>query len=273
MFGDRRYFRELLAGSEEGVASNILADRLRRLVNAGLLTREDAGPGRRAGQLLAVPGVVLAVGGRVAGGVGGLDAPEVHPHAVVGRVVRDGDGVLPVVARQVVVLGPGGHRVEGLQVEEPEPVLHRLLRRRPEGLAGEVAGDRVVAVVEVDRDRRFQLGLLVLLDPDGHGLLVGRVVRRPGGEPQRVLLVGARAPLGVDRRLEGLLLGGVGERQAPGRAGGGEPAGQVHHQPGGALGLEVDSDRERHVLRGAPRAPPCHLKETKGIGFPSGGQI
>ena len=48
MFGERRYFRELLAGSEEGIASNILADRLKRLVSAGLLTREDAGPGRRA---------------------------------------------------------------------------------------------------------------------------------------------------------------------------------------------------------------------------------
>ncbi len=48
MFGNRRYFRQLLAGSEEGIASNILADRLKRLVNAGLLTREDAGPGRRA---------------------------------------------------------------------------------------------------------------------------------------------------------------------------------------------------------------------------------
>jgi len=48
MFGNRRYFRELLAGSEERIASNILADRLKRLANAGLLTREDAGPGRRA---------------------------------------------------------------------------------------------------------------------------------------------------------------------------------------------------------------------------------
>ncbi len=43
MFGNRRYFRELLAGSEEGIASNILADRLKRLFNAGLLTHEDAG--------------------------------------------------------------------------------------------------------------------------------------------------------------------------------------------------------------------------------------
>jgi DNA-binding HxlR family transcriptional regulator len=39
MFGDRHYFRELLSGSEEGIASNILADRLRRLVANGLLQR------------------------------------------------------------------------------------------------------------------------------------------------------------------------------------------------------------------------------------------
>jgi len=39
MFGGRRSYGELLAQSEEGVASNILADRLRRLTAAGLLTR------------------------------------------------------------------------------------------------------------------------------------------------------------------------------------------------------------------------------------------
>jgi DNA-binding HxlR family transcriptional regulator len=48
IFGNRRRFRELLAGSEEGIASNILADRLKRLVGAGLLTREDTRPGQRA---------------------------------------------------------------------------------------------------------------------------------------------------------------------------------------------------------------------------------
>jgi len=48
MFGDRRYFRELLAGSEEGIASNILANRLKRLVGAGLLTRAAVRPGQRA---------------------------------------------------------------------------------------------------------------------------------------------------------------------------------------------------------------------------------
>lgn len=41
MFGNRRHFRELLQKSDEGIASNILADRLKRLVERGLLTRED----------------------------------------------------------------------------------------------------------------------------------------------------------------------------------------------------------------------------------------
>ncbi len=48
MFGSRRHFRELLAGSEEGIASNILADRLKRLVAGGLLTRDGAGRGCKA---------------------------------------------------------------------------------------------------------------------------------------------------------------------------------------------------------------------------------
>ena len=41
MFGDRRYYRELLTQSEEGIASNILADRLRRLTDAGFITKDD----------------------------------------------------------------------------------------------------------------------------------------------------------------------------------------------------------------------------------------
>jgi DNA-binding HxlR family transcriptional regulator len=41
MFGNRRHFRELQARSEEGIASNILASRLKRLVETGLVTRAD----------------------------------------------------------------------------------------------------------------------------------------------------------------------------------------------------------------------------------------
>lgn len=47
MFGNRRHFRQLQNGSEEGIASNILADRLKRLVRDGLLTRDDARPGQK----------------------------------------------------------------------------------------------------------------------------------------------------------------------------------------------------------------------------------
>lgn len=41
MFGNRRHFRELLSRSEEKIASNILADRLKRLEKAGLVSRRD----------------------------------------------------------------------------------------------------------------------------------------------------------------------------------------------------------------------------------------
>ena len=41
MFGNRRHFRELLTRSEEGISSNILADRLRTLTEQGIITRSD----------------------------------------------------------------------------------------------------------------------------------------------------------------------------------------------------------------------------------------
>ncbi len=41
MFGNRRHFRELLSHSEEGIASNILAARLKRLVALGMISRTD----------------------------------------------------------------------------------------------------------------------------------------------------------------------------------------------------------------------------------------
>jgi len=41
MFGNRRHYGELLRLSDEGIASNILASRLARLVQSGLLSRTD----------------------------------------------------------------------------------------------------------------------------------------------------------------------------------------------------------------------------------------
>jgi DNA-binding HxlR family transcriptional regulator len=56
-FGNRRYFRELLQGSEEGIASNILSSRLKRLVAAGLLARQEATRGHRAAYSLTEAGI------------------------------------------------------------------------------------------------------------------------------------------------------------------------------------------------------------------------
>jgi len=39
IFGGRRHFRDLLGHSVEGIASNILADRLKRLLDLGMLTK------------------------------------------------------------------------------------------------------------------------------------------------------------------------------------------------------------------------------------------
>lgn len=67
IFSDRRHFRALLTNSPERIASNILADRLVRLVDAGLLTRGTAARGQRARYSLTEAGihtvpVLLALG-------------------------------------------------------------------------------------------------------------------------------------------------------------------------------------------------------------------
>ena len=41
IFGNRRHFRELLTNSEEKIASTILSDRLKTLVEEGILTKAD----------------------------------------------------------------------------------------------------------------------------------------------------------------------------------------------------------------------------------------
>jgi DNA-binding HxlR family transcriptional regulator len=41
IFGNRRHFRELLDHSEEGIASNMLADRLKTMLEQGIVTKAD----------------------------------------------------------------------------------------------------------------------------------------------------------------------------------------------------------------------------------------
>jgi DNA-binding HxlR family transcriptional regulator len=60
MFGDRRTFSEFLAGGE-GIASNILADRLRRLEAAGIIEKQpDPTDARRFVHRLTDKGLDLA---------------------------------------------------------------------------------------------------------------------------------------------------------------------------------------------------------------------
>ena len=78
VFGNRRHFRELLAGNDEGIASNILADRLRRLVAEGLLTRGEAARGQRVTYSLTEAGI-LTVPVMVSLGTWGMDHRETTP--------------------------------------------------------------------------------------------------------------------------------------------------------------------------------------------------
>ena len=83
MVSDRRHFRALLTGSVEGIASNILADRLVKLVDAGILVRGTAARGQRARYSLTEAGVHTL--------------PVVAALGSWGREWREGDFVLPSV--------------------------------------------------------------------------------------------------------------------------------------------------------------------------------
>ncbi len=87
VFGDRRHFREPLTQNEEGIASNILADRLRRLVAEGLLTRGRRSPRARVTYTLTEAGIQTApvmvaprlVGDEPPGDEPRADDPRAHP--------------------------------------------------------------------------------------------------------------------------------------------------------------------------------------------------
>jgi len=60
MFGNRRYFRELLTHSEEGIASNVLADRLKRLLDIGIVSKSgDPSHKQKARYSLTEMGIAL----------------------------------------------------------------------------------------------------------------------------------------------------------------------------------------------------------------------
>lgn len=94
IFGNRRYFRELLGRSIEGIASNVLAARLRDLVAAGLLVRDEAVRGQRARYSLTEVGI-QTVPVLVALGTWGLAHRATSPElAARQRVLEEGGSAL-----------------------------------------------------------------------------------------------------------------------------------------------------------------------------------
>jgi DNA-binding HxlR family transcriptional regulator len=90
MFGNRRHFRVLQERSEEAIASNILANRLRRLVADGLLTRAQAGRSQRAEYCLTEAAIQLVPVMAVLGHWGRTPPPHNATATSTGRAVADG---------------------------------------------------------------------------------------------------------------------------------------------------------------------------------------
>ena len=91
MFGDRHYFRELLASSQEGIASNILADRLKRLVAHGLLSRtEDKTHRQKIRYSLTESGVQLVPVMAALGSWGRRHMPASHELSVRAELLERG---------------------------------------------------------------------------------------------------------------------------------------------------------------------------------------
>jgi len=91
MFADRRAFRELLTRSEEGIASNILSDRLKRLVAAGLITKgKDPSHKQKGRYSLTEPAIQLVPLLAELGGWGRKHRPASEALAIRARVLKKG---------------------------------------------------------------------------------------------------------------------------------------------------------------------------------------
>jgi len=132
VFGDRRHFRELLTQNEEGIASNILADRLRRLVAEGLLTRSDAPRGQRVTYTLTEAGI-QTVPVMVALGAWGMSHRETSPELTIrARILADSPDLVADLIDEL--------REVHLGTPRPDPARPRAsetLRRAFEAAVGE----------------------------------------------------------------------------------------------------------------------------------------
>jgi DNA-binding HxlR family transcriptional regulator len=91
MFGNRRHYRELLNLSDEGIASNILADRLKHLVETGLLSkRDDPAHKQKAIYSLTEPAIQLVPLLAQMGAWGRRHTPSSHELSIRAEILENG---------------------------------------------------------------------------------------------------------------------------------------------------------------------------------------
>ena len=94
IFGNRRHFGELPAKSAEGISSNILAGRLKHLVDSGLLIRQAALRGQRGTYSLAEAGIQTVPVMVALGSWGLANQPGIPELRIRAELLRDGGPVL-----------------------------------------------------------------------------------------------------------------------------------------------------------------------------------
>jgi DNA-binding HxlR family transcriptional regulator len=95
MFGNRRHYRDLLNHSEEGIASNILADRLRKLAGAGLLsTSQDPAHKQKTIYSLTEPAIQLVPLLAQMGAWGRLFTPATRELSIRAQLLEEGGPVM-----------------------------------------------------------------------------------------------------------------------------------------------------------------------------------
>lgn len=95
IFGKARHFREILAQSDEGIASNVLHGKLQRMVSLGLLTRSsDEGHKQKAVYALTEASIELVPLLATLGAWGARHLPVTDALAVRARLMEEGGAPL-----------------------------------------------------------------------------------------------------------------------------------------------------------------------------------
>ncbi|SMX74849.1 transcriptional regulator, HxlR family [Brevibacterium iodinum ATCC 49514] len=132
IFGDRRHFRELLTSNNEGIASNMLSSRLKKLVDEGLLTKAEAVRGQKAKYSLTEAGIqTLPV--MVALGTWGMTHRETSPELTLrARLMAEDPQLVTELMDEL--------REAHLGVPRPNPDAPRASRRLQAAYEAEICG-------------------------------------------------------------------------------------------------------------------------------------